>query len=185
MHTFHVISVVSLDPLGLVWINIHYEYRDLYINNTNTNWLGYKANHLGISKCRPVKLITAPLLHSWYNELHTVTHCLEHASLITRLHVGVSEHRFITRTDCIQHSQRLFNMCIHQVIHQVDFGSSGCHYYDYCSMTRFTTTVYYKLNYHWCVRVKTLMWSIYLNRPCASCITSNANHLTSNQIKHL
>ena len=97
------------------WTHIHYEYRDLYINNTNTNWSGYKANHLGISKCRPVKLMAAPLLYSWYNELHTVTHCLEHASLITRFHVEVSEHRVITRTDCIQHSQRLFNMCIHQV----------------------------------------------------------------------
>ena len=32
-----------------------------------TNWLRYKANHLllGLSKCRPAKLIAAPLIYSW------------------------------------------------------------------------------------------------------------------------
>ena len=45
------------------------EYLDRYINNNNTNWLGYMANHLELSKSRTANLMLALVLHLWCDML--------------------------------------------------------------------------------------------------------------------
>ena len=37
------------------------EYLDLYVNNANTNGLGYETSYLELLKCRTTKPIVAPL----------------------------------------------------------------------------------------------------------------------------
>ena len=57
--TRSIVAPKMLADMGNI-VELHilyiYEYLDLYINNMNTNLLGYEANHLRLSKCRPVKL---------------------------------------------------------------------------------------------------------------------------------